>query len=265
MSALLPSMVLYIFLALVIALAVIGWYRRRFRKLQAEVQRLAQEKDQWIANETPRIRFGAEEEERKRISQDLHDELGSLLTAIKLNLQLMEKQSIFILHSVEALEEIKFSLGQAIKVVKYTSRQTSPLYLERVGLTSAVNQIANRLNISCSSRVQVEESGVPFSIPQEKELHLFRMIQEIVTNSVNNYSAWKVTIGFRWELEKLVVEIMDDGIALPKEKMRRPIAGMGLGNIDSRSRMIGAKFYMPEHSKGNHSIIELPHDEVLQD
>src|SRR5690606_29129485 len=95
------------------------------RKTARVVDHLLKE-NEWLKHENIRIEIETQEKERREIGQDLHDELGSTLLTMKMNLGLVEKQGLFLFDSSEALQELKYSLDSAIEYVKGVSRVISP-------------------------------------------------------------------------------------------------------------------------------------------
>jgi signal transduction histidine kinase len=110
-----------------------------------------------LKDENIRIAIEAQERERREIGQDMHDELGSTLLTMKMNLGLIEKQGLFIFASNDALKELKYALESAIEYVRSVSRITSPAFLENFGLSRAIVQMVKRINSSCVAKVEFTE------------------------------------------------------------------------------------------------------------
>jgi signal transduction histidine kinase len=243
----------------ILSLCAVGlatWAFHSRRKVMNHIRELEQE-NQRLRNENVSIGIEAQEKERRDIGQDMHDELGSLLLTMKMNLGLIEKQGLFIFESNDALKELKYALDSAIEYVKSVSRITSPSFLENFGLSRAVTQMVKRINSSCVARVEFTENGNPFRLGKDKQLHIFRIIQEVINNSLRYASPWRIHVILNWQDDGLTVEIKDDGYNYRfSEKYQS--AGLGLNNILNRAEMIGAEFTNEGLPEGNIARLRLP-------
>src|SRR5260370_28541762 len=160
-----------LFVSLVVAIMIVYFfvsiirYHRRYMKLQRE---------KTFAEIT------IQENERKRIAGDLHDSLGPLLSAVKLNIS-----SVDVLHESDRLILAKTGghLDEIIGSMRRISHDLLPNTLERRGLLEAIREFINQVSTKHSVDIQlyiVKE----INIPKEKEIHMFRMVQEIVHNTI---------------------------------------------------------------------------------
>jgi signal transduction histidine kinase len=227
-----------------------------FRKNSLIIEHLMDENKQ-LKLDKLKGEIDAQERERRIFGQDMHDELGSTLLTMKMNLGLIEKQGLFIFESNDALKELKYSLDSAIEYVKGVSRVTSPAFLENFGLSRAVLQMVKRINASCVAKVEFVETGEPVALDKEYELHIFRIIQEVVNNALRHGSPWQITVTFLYKPKSFMVEIQDDGYNYRHtEKFRS--AGLGLNNIRNRASVMGAEFLHEDLEQGNLSRLILP-------
>lgn len=214
------------------------------------------EENRRLKSENIRIAIEAQERERREIGQDMHDELGSTLFTMKMNLSLIEKQGLFIFESNDALKELKYSLEGAIDYVKSVSRITSPAFLENFGLSRAVLQMVKRINSSCVAKVEFIEIGETLPLGKEKQLHVFRIIQEVINNALRYASPWRIYVTFHWNATDLTVEIRDDGYNY-RFSEKYQAAGLGINNILNRAGLIGATFTNEDLPQGNVARIQL--------
>ena len=250
-------------LLILISVLAIVWGISQYmhvRKVEKFTDHLMEE-NRLLKRENVRIAIEAQEKERREIGQDMHDELGSTLLTMKMNLGLIEKQGLFIFESNDALKELKYALDSAIEYVKGVSRITSPAFIENFGLSRAVIQMVKRINSSCVAKVEFTEVGDTFQLSKEKQLHIFRIIQEIINNALRYASPWRISVTFQWEVDVLVVEVRDDGYNYRfSEKYQS--AGLGLNNILNRAFLIGAEFSNEDLPLGNLARIRLPYNQV---
>ena len=194
-------------------------YHRRYMRLQRE---------KIFAEITIR------ENERKRIATDLHDSLGPLLSAVKLNIS-----SVDVLHESDRLILSKTGghLDEIISSMRRISHDLLPNTLERRGLLEAIREFINQVNTKHSVDIQlyiVKE----IKIPKEKEIHMFRMVQEIVHNTIKHAQAKTLQIGFSEESGHLLCLTKDDGQGFDKEKALAGSHGLGLRSLESRCEIL---------------------------
>jgi signal transduction histidine kinase len=219
--------ILYItlLLSLIIAVIIIYFfasiirYHRRYMKLQRE---------KIFAEITIR------ENERKRIANDLHDSLGPLLSAVKLNIT-----SVDIEHPTdkEILDKTAGYLDEIIGSMRRISHDLLPNTLERKGLLEAIREFIGQVNGKQVLNIQlyvVKE----IQVPREKEIHIFRMIQEIVQNTLKHAQAGNLQIGFSEEGGHLLCLTKDDGKGFDKEKVLASSQGLGLRSLESRCEIL---------------------------
>lgn len=233
------------------------------RKTARVVDHLLKE-NEWLKHENIRIEIETQEKERREIGQDLHDELGSTLLTMKMNLGLVEKQGLFLFDSSEALQELKYSLDSAIEYVKGVSRVISPAFLENFGLSRSVVQMVKRINSSCVAKVDFTETGTTSELSKEKQLHIFRIIQEVINNALRHASPWRIHVTFEWKADQLIVEVRDDGYNFRLSEKYQS-AGLGLNNILNRATYIGAEFSNEDLAMGNLARIRIPYEKTRQD
>jgi signal transduction histidine kinase len=219
--------ILYITLlvSLIIAIIIIYFfvsiirYHRRYMKLQRE---------KIFAEITIR------ENERKRIANDLHDSLGPLLSAVKLNISSVD---IELPADRVILEKTAGYLDEIIGSMRRISHDLLPSTLERKGLLEAVREFISQVNNKQSVNIQlyiVKE----INVPREKEIHIFRMLQEIVHNTIKHAQARNLQIGFSEENGHLLCLTKDDGKGFDKEKTLTAAQGLGLRSLESRCEIL---------------------------
>lgn len=194
-------------------------YHRRYMRLQRE---------KIFAEITIR------ENERKRIAIDLHDSLGPLLSAVKLNIS-----SVDVVEESDRkiLSKTGSHLDEIISSMRRISHDLLPNTLERRGLIEAIREFINQVNTKHSVDIQlfiVKE----IKIPREKEIHLFRMVQEIVHNTIKHARAKTLQIGFSEENGHLLCLTRDDGKGFDKEKAQAGSQGLGLRSLESRCEIL---------------------------
>jgi signal transduction histidine kinase len=233
-------------LSLIIAIIIVYFfvsiirYHRRYMRLQRE---------KIFAEITIR------ETERKRIAADLHDSLGPLLSAVKLNISSVDIQEP---GDREMLEKTARYLDEIIGSLRRISYDLLPNTLERKGLLEAIREFITQVNVRQSVKIQlfvVKE----IQVPKEKEIHIFRMIQEIVHNTIKHSQAGNLQIGLSEEGGYLLCLTKDDGRGFDKEKAMVKAQGLGLRSLESRCEILnGVLTLESKPGAGTNYFIKIP-------
>jgi len=227
-------------------------YQKRMLKKQLELNETKAKQQEEILRNT----ISAQEKERKRIAQDLHDEVGAMLSVVKLNVGRIEKKSEEPM-AKKLAGETKTYLDEVITQVRRISRSLLPPSLEKFGLYFALEELANWVNKSEQLKIVCWKSGGQFRFESKKELAVFRIVQELLNNAIKHANASTILINARFSANKnLMISVADNGKGFDlKEKMN---AGLGLKNLESRSQIMDAKFKMKSTpGKGTTAIIYL--------
>jgi signal transduction histidine kinase len=221
------------FLGAVMLLLVVtgGWlfnrHKLRTRNLLQE-ERMNQEKQLLQSS------IRAQEDERKRIALELHDGLGQMLSAARLNIASLPASGNQAYSSALSL------IDDSCRELRDISHDMMPALLVKTGLVAAVHELAAKTSTGTSLTVYVDDGGLTNRLPQEKEVHLFRIIQELLNNIIKYASATEVHIQFLPDVDKLSVMIEDNGSGFDKNKLETS-KGNGWFNIRSRLELIGGE------------------------
>ena len=205
------------------------------------------------------------EEERTRIAREIHDELGQLLTALKMDLRWMEKK----LASGEnnpALNPILDKIVEAgeladttIAAVQKISSELRPGTLDNLGLAAALQYEAGRFQertgIAC--HVAVPEPSPDLSL--DVATAVFRIFQETLTNVARHAEAKEVRCDFRAEGDQIVLRIEDNGKGISPEALTNP-KSLGLLGMQERAGVLGGEVQVePGKARGTRVTLRLPH------
>jgi signal transduction histidine kinase len=235
-----------ILVSLIIAIIIIYFfvsiirYHRRYMKLQRE---------KIFAEITIR------ENERKRIANDLHDSLGPLLSAVKLNISHID---VGVPADRVILDKTAVYLDEIISSMRRISHDLLPSTLERKGLLEAVREFIQQVNNKQSVNIQlyiVKE----IQVPKDKEIHIFRMLQEIVHNTIKHAQAKNLQIGFSEENGHLLCLTKDDGKGFDREKALTASQGLGLRSLESRCEILNGILTLESSpDAGTNYFIKIP-------
>jgi len=183
----------------------------------------------------------AEEKEKKEFARNLHDGLGPLLSSVKMFLSSLtdikktEKEKLI-------LENIENLVNESIIAVKETSNKLSPHILNNFGLLSAVKSFTEKINSTKQLNIvltsNIQETRFDFNI----EVIIYRVVCELITNSIRHAKSNNVTIEIVNENDFLKVFYLDDGIGFDTMKvLSKETSGMGFSNIFSRINSINGQ------------------------
>lgn len=250
-------------LAGLLAAAAIGWLllnraRLRGRVAVAQAQAAAQTAATAAVIE-------AEERERRRIGADLHDSVGQLLSAAKLNLSGLEHEltgDACLAPPAQGLLELAIgSLDESLREVRAISHQLVPNALIRQGLAGAVRELAQKLSTPAAGlRITLDAIGLEQRLPALVEGVLYRVVQELIANIVRHAHADEVTIQLVHHGPELTVLIEDNGVGFDlEEALARPEAGIGLRNLYSRITYLNGRLDIDARAgRGTIVTIEVP-------
>ncbi|MFN8483236.1 MAG: PAS domain S-box protein [Anaerolineae bacterium] len=218
----------------------------------------------WATDDLQRLSLelmSAQEAERKRISQELHDELGQALTAIRINLAAMERDMPHESGSrlVERLTETGELVDQMLEHVRELSHDLRPTMLDELGLVPTLrwyaNRFARRLGIGLDfEAVNLEERPSP-----EVETAVYRILQEALTNVARYAQARHVKIHLARRDGLLTLTIEDDGVGFDVERSLRKRAGAGLFGMRERAALLGGTLVMQSApGRGTRLSAEMP-------
>jgi two-component system, NarL family, sensor histidine kinase UhpB len=205
--------------------------------------------------ESSRRALAAQEAERKRIALELHDEVGQTLTAIALR---AERAAGDPASQPDALAEIAEQVLRSLEDVHRIGRELRPEALDDLGLVNALIALCSRLDRPGSLRVRRElEWDLP-ALSAERELVIYRVAQEALTNVLRHAQASQVTVSLRATAGEVVLEVRDDGRGLPVH-----VREGGLTGMRERAMLIGAELVLAtEPAHGTAIILRVPHDEA---
>lgn len=202
-----------------------------------------------------RAEIAALEKERKRIANDLHDELGPILSAVKMQINCLSQE-------IEADRKIVVFANKHIDDVLAKAREISynllPTTLVRKGLIQAVREYMNKL--SGIYRLEITLQGEnDLELPKEMSINIYRIIQEIIHNTLKHSEAGRLVISLKVKDNKLNIMTADDGKGFDYEKMITECRGLGLLGLQSRAEILNARFnYLSEHGRGTQYTFEIP-------
>ena len=224
-------------LALGLVVAATAVFRLRRLEQETERERVFAETAEKRMRELSQQLVATQEEERKHLSRELHDHVGQVLTALR-----MELGSIDRLRSPDdaplarAVSEARQLVDSMVRTVRDLSLGLRPSMLDDFGLQAAVEWHVRDFTRRYGLHVDLAVNGDLQALPERHRLCVYRAVQEALTNCARHASASRIQISVEGHDETLVVTIVDDGIGIEPERRN---AGLGLRGIEERVRDLG--------------------------
>lgn len=182
--------------------------------------------------------FETQAKERKRISEDLHDELGPLLSGIKIRVGTLRDMSDP--HYKEAMiKETETSLDKAVQEVRVITKNLMPRHLEEHGLIAELEELKHVIEKSKSVKVNLRFTGLETRLSPLVEINMYRIINELVNNSLKHSQANSININLNKDKKNLRIFFSDNGKGFSAEKKHD---GIGLKNIESRVNLFKGQY-----------------------
>lgn len=196
------------------------------------------------------------EQERSRISAELHDELGTLLSLIYLDLEVVTREaSALTPYAENKLNEIKRNLDLVIESIRTNIWNLSAQRFNELDLAFSVRELCHKFDRHRGTHVIFVQSGNPFHVDEEYKLNLFRITQELLTNAIKHSSAWNISVHLHWDVNQaLSITVEDDGVAYSAGKNTE---GLGMFNIAKRAEQINATIERQTLDKGYRIVLSL--------
>ena len=227
---------------LAFSMAFIVFTNRTQRKLMTERMR---QKEQELKHKEDLLysTIQVQEEERRRIARDLHDDIGTKLNVIFLNLHRLKKIDEISAKGASTINEINQLIGTTIETTRRISHNLLPPTLEDFGLVEAVKELCENFEKSGAVTVDFDLYENRLPIPDKMvELNIYRVLQELMKNSIKHGEAENVNIRMSLGQEKVRLEYQDNGKGFDMEVMKNSKKGLGMKSIESRMEMINANF-----------------------
>lgn len=239
-------------------------HQRKVTRYQLQLQRLEQEQQKLLLNASVRL----QEEERQRIAADLHDDAGPLLATARLYISenLVNQDKATQLQSIYQARQI---LDDTIQLVRNISHSLMPPTLKNFGLESAISDLTKKISGAGSINVNSRFHDYKERLKPEKELLVFRIVQELVNNILKHSHSSFIHITQNVQNNQFVLRVHHDGrgiIQTDFEKLNKSSIGLGLKNISSRLRVAHGKIHFEKDASQTYYkvTIEIPLDDPFE-
>ncbi|MFD2573740.1 two-component regulator propeller domain-containing protein [Spirosoma soli] len=247
-----------VIITLLLAVAALTWVRQRERAIRhQEADRL-------------RLAYDIQEQVKKDIARDLHDEIGTRLATIKLYTSQLTQQAGET-PTILSLRTTIFNLiNDTISDVRNLLRKLNPQTLEQHGYVAAVEELFSRINASgiihtqliisnTAGAIETNLSATSSRFSADTELMLYRITQELVSNSLKHAEAQQLELHLLQQPDRLVLTYYDNGRGFDYERIKKGGTGLGIGNIESRVDILNGRItWQSQPGHGVRATIEIP-------
>jgi PAS domain S-box-containing protein len=200
---------------------------------------------------------------RHRISMELHDQVGQTLTTLKMDLESVKKHAKGIDDFLK--DQVQAGINktvQCMRDIKNISSGLRPNTLDALGLVPSIRALFDDIKETNDMEIHFFSKNVPKRLDSEKELALYRIVQEAVTNILTHAQAGKIFVNLVQKGEVLSLTVEDDGIGFEPERIeipRKTKGGMGLPIMRERSKQLGGEFTIESRIDGGTLLLaEIP-------
>lgn len=183
--------------------------------------------------------FETQETERKRLAEDLHDSVGQVLSAIKLNLHRLDKKNEND-SPTKLLADTRKLTDECIQEIRNIIHNVLPPVLTDFGLIDALQALCDKLGKNTDIKITFTRNLADERFPSEIELTLYRIAQELFGNAVKHSGASAIQLLITKETGSLVMSFSDNGVGFDMDNVKH---GFGLKNLQSRAQLINGKIH----------------------
>jgi len=209
-------------------------------------------------HEMLRTQLEIQEQTFNDISQEIHDNVGQILSLAKVQINIMTESDNM---SREMLNDVKNNVGKAMSDLRDIAKSLSSERIKTLTIHAAVFNEAERISKSGIIRIQVNVEGQQREMNQQKKLVLFRIVQESMQNIIKHANASEIAISFNYAADMLHTVIKDNGKGFELSDALQNSTGLGLANIKSRALIAGGRSFIESvPNTGTTITINMPYE-----
>lgn len=237
------------------------------RKTHADLEDKVRERTAELAavNQSLRVLTGRllqlQDDERRRISRDLHDSAGQMLVALSMNCAALKKE-VSSPDGCQLLADTQALISQMTAEVRTMSYLLHPPLLDEVGLESALRWYVDGFSRRSGIEAHLEMSPSFGRLSKDEEITLFRVVQEALTNVLRHSGSKTASVQVKRDQESIELKITDAGMGIPVQSLSRVHGsgsqGVGLAGMRERIGQLGGEFTVASTEQGTEIVATLP-------
>ncbi|MCX2493104.1 ATP-binding protein [Pedobacter sp. PF22-3] len=246
-----PSIIIFFALSCAIVFLMLYFQKKKFQYAKEKGELEKQYGEQLLQS-----RLEMQEQTFETISEEIHDNVGQLLSLAKLQLSILEQNEI---GDKSLITEIKGNVGNALTDLRDIAKSLSTSRIQELSLLQAVEQELQRISRAGVIVCKVEVMGSEKHIVEQKKIITFRIVQESLQNILKHAQATTINIGFDFA-EQLNITIEDNGVGFSAGEKEKMETGLGLLNITKRAKLImGEATINSEINNGTKITLTIPY------
>jgi signal transduction histidine kinase len=196
-----------------------------------------------------RSQLEIQEQTLKTISQEIHDNIGQSLTLAKLQLHTLKENCSF-----EDIQPTRELISKSINDLRDLSKSLNPDRIADIGLIESIRHELQLLQKTNAMQTGLDVSGVFQKLPPEKEIIVFRIFQEMMSNAIRHSAAESMIVKMEYQPAVLQLSLQDNGKGFEKDYKK----GIGINSMQNRAKLIDATFDIESSNEGTIVSIRIP-------
>jgi len=232
--------------------------RRQAEEASRESERILRQNEDDLRKLAGRLIY-AQEEERRRLARELHDDLAQRLAVFAIDVGRLQQQLVDPPVRVqENLSEMKKDIVKISQDVHNLSRQLHPSILDDLGLVKAVESECTNFSRREGTEIVFKNENIPTVIPKDISLSLYRIIQEALSNISKHACADHISVFLKHNGHDILLSVQDDGIGFDSAEIREK-PGLGFSSMRERASLMHGEFSINSHpERGTVIAVRVP-------
>lgn len=200
-----------------------------------------------------------EEKERKRFSEDLHDDLGALLSTVKIYLNTISSETFETEQRTKMVNYTNELIDQAIETARNIANNLSPNIIKRFGLVQAIGAMFEKIRSANPIEINFNSQNFKAKLQENQEISVYRIVCELVNNTIKHSGAERIELKLESFDNQIMIQYHDNGRGFDFDKTitGKNQSGNGLNNIVTRVKSLNGKIALTSEQKGFAISIEL--------
>ncbi|HLZ87809.1 MAG TPA: sensor histidine kinase [Puia sp.] len=238
----------------VLFIVMLSYINYRRRQTAQEKKAMQDQFDQQLMQ----TRLEIQEQTFRYLSEEIHDHVGQLLSLAKIQLSSFKEEGPI---DFPMLKDAGDNVARALQDLRSLAKGLHAGHIRHFSIREAVDEEVQRVRKAGGLTVSVTSEGAEKKIKDDKQLILFRIIQECLQNCLKHAAATNINIGFTWYAEQLRVRVRDDGQGFDAERALAAANGLGLENIRNRARLTGGSSAIQSRpGEGTTVTVQIPYE-----
>ncbi len=246
-------------LTLVVSIIMfVALYQRKVLAQQNEIQAAENRHQKELLDASMEVA----EQEREKIAKNIHDDVGTLLNVIRLQMTKLSRNAADVPKTEELVKESLTMIDESIQTVRGIAHDLMPPTLVKLGFDKGITELCRQINASGQVKVETHLDTNDRRIHPRSELQLYRAVREVINNILKHSQARALDVSVRATDASLSVRIHHNGLGISNEaatELAQSEKGVGLKSIQSRVQLVnGTIQYLTKGQSDSEVIIEVP-------